>query len=136
MLEIETLHHVAVPVSDLDRSKKFYGDVLCLKEIPRPAFSFDGAWYQVGDRQLHLIVAKDPTFRSGKGVQSQDGHLALRVTSFRRALDHLESKGYSPGNEDPLHSMRINLSGPTGFPQMHILDPDRNVIEINAERMD
>lgn len=136
MLEIDKLHHVAVPVSNLERSKAFYTDVLGLKEIPRPAFSFDGAWYQVGDRELHLIVARDPTFRRGRGVESQDGHLALRVKSFRRALEYLESKGYRPGNEDTLHSMRVNISGPTGFPQMHILDPDRNVIEINAERVD
>jgi glyoxylase I family protein len=136
MLEIENLHHVAVAVSDLARAKEFYSDVLRLKEIPRPAFSFDGAWYQVGDRALHLIVAKDPTFRRGKGIESQDGHLALRVKSFRRALEYLESKGYRPGNEDTLYSMRVNLSGPTGFPQLHIMDPDRNMIEINAERVD
>jgi catechol 2,3-dioxygenase-like lactoylglutathione lyase family enzyme len=136
MLEIETLHHVAVPVSDLERSKAFYTDVLGLKEIPRPPFSFDGAWYEVGNRQLHLIVTKDPTFRRGKGVESRDGHVALRVKSFRLALEYLESKGYRPGNEDTLHSMRVNISGPPGFPQMHILDPDRNLIEINAESVD
>jgi glyoxylase I family protein len=136
MLEIETLHHVAVPVSDLARAKAFYTDVLCLKEILRPAFSFDGAWYAVGDRQLHLIVSSNPTFREGKGIHTQDGHCAIRVRSYRRALAHLESKGCRISNDEPGRSMRVNINSLTGFPQIHVLDPDRNVIEINAERVD
>ena len=136
MLEIETIHHVAVPVSDLARAKDFYGNVLGLKEIPRPAFPFNGAWYSAGNRALHLLVAEDPTFRAGKNVNSRDGHLAIRVKSFRRALEYLESNGYRPNHEDPLRSMRLALHGPTGFPQIHIMDPDRNVIEINAEKLD
>ena len=48
MLELEILHHVAVSVSDLARAKEFYGNVLGLEEIARPAFPFDGAWYRVG----------------------------------------------------------------------------------------
>ena len=136
MLEIETIHHVAVAVSDLDRAKDFYGRVLGLKEIPRPAFPFNGAWYSAGNRDLHLVVAADPTFREGKGVNSRDGHLAIRVKSFRRALEYLESNGYRPNHEDPLRSMRLTIDGPSGFPQIHIMDPDRNLIEINAETLD
>ncbi|MCM3879254.1 MAG: VOC family protein [Vicinamibacterales bacterium] len=136
MLEIDTIHHVAVAVSDLVRAKEFYANVLGLKEIPRPAFSFDGAWYSVGSRDLHLIVADDPTFREGKGLNSQDSHFAIRVKSFRRALEYLEAKGYHPQHEDPLRSIRLRIKGPTGFPQIYIMDPDRNVIEINAEADD
>jgi glyoxylase I family protein len=136
MMNIETLHHIAVPVSDLARSKAFYSGVLGLKEIPRPAFSFGGAWYGVGDREVHLIVAADPTFRHGKGIDSRDGHLALRVNSFRGALEHLESKGYRHDADDPLRSIRVNTSSPTGYPQLYVMDPDRNVIEINAQKVD
>jgi len=50
------LHHVALSVTDMDRAAWFYGTVLGLQEIPRPPFDFGGAWYQLGDRQLHLIV--------------------------------------------------------------------------------
>jgi len=136
MLDIEALHHVAVPVSDLARAKEFYSGVLGLKEIARPNFTFDGAWYQAGDRQLHLIVAKNPTFRLGKDINSQDGHWALRVRSFRQALEYLRSKGYREANEDAMRSMRVSLAGPTGFPQIHLMDPDRNMLEINAETLD
>ena len=133
MLEFETLHHVAVVVSDLARAKQFYGGLLGLVEIARPPFSFDGAWYRAGDRDFHLIVARDPTFRSGKGINSQDGHLAFRVKSFRRALAYLESKGFRRTDDEPGRSMRVNPNSVAGFPQIHLMDPDRNMIEINAE---
>src|SRR5918999_1297728 len=136
MLDLEVLHHVAIPVSDLARAKAFYGGVLGLEEIARPAFPFDGAWYRVADREVHLIVSRDPTFREGKGVVMEDGHLALRVKSFRAALAHLESMGFRNGGDEPGRSMRINAASVTGYPQIHLLDPDRNVVEINAERVD
>ena len=136
MLEFDTLHHVAISVSDLARAKHFYGEILGLEEIPRPNFPFDGAWYRVSDKEVHLIVSRDPTFRTGKGVTLEDCHFALRVKSFRAALTHLESKGLRATNDEPGRSMRVNTSSVTGYPQIHILDPDRNVIEINAERVD
>lgn len=136
MLEFETLHHVAIPVSDLTRAKAFYGGVLGLEEIARPPFPFDGAWYRAGDRDLHLIVASDPTFRTEKGVNTQDGHFAFRVRSFRRALAYLESKGFRTTDDEPGRSMRVNPDSVAGFPQIHLMDPDRNMLEINAEALD
>jgi glyoxylase I family protein len=141
MLEIETLHHTSLPSSDIERSKRFYSEVLGLKEIPRPSFTFPGAWYQVGDRTLHLIVGTRLTFREGKGIDSRDAHVAIRVKSFRGAIDHLAALGYEPldpdvAAQDPFRTMRINKRATAGFPQIYILDPDRNVIEINADRDD
>jgi len=66
MLAIETIHHVSLPVSDVDKAWDFYSDVLGLQAIPRPDFDFEGAWYEVGDRQLHLIKDDGSTFRAGK----------------------------------------------------------------------
>ena len=136
MLELEVLHHVAVSVSDLTRAKAFYTNVLGLEEIARPNFPFDGAWYRVGNQEIHLIVSRDPTFRSGKGVTLEDGHFALRAKSFRAALAHLQSQGCHENGDDPGRSMRVNPASVTGYPQIHVLDPDRNVIEINAEKVD
>ena len=66
----------------------------------------------------------------------EDIHFALRVRSYRAALAHLESKGCRETKDEPGRSMRVNPSSVTGYPQIHVLDPDRNVIEINAERVD
>ena len=136
MLSIKTIHHVSLPVTDLERSKRFYAEVLTLQEITRPPFTFPGAWYLLGDRHLHLIVGEHPTFRAGKEIDSHDIHFAIRVDSYRQALDHLRSKGYSVHAEDPLKRTKENPIGTAGFPQIFVLDPDRNVIEINAETLD
>jgi glyoxylase I family protein len=136
MLHIQTIHHVSLPVSDLERAKAFYRDVLELQEIPRPPFDFPGAWYQLGDRQLHLTVGERSTFRSGKGTDARDIHFAIRVASYRGALEHLESKGFRNDAVDDLRRLRVNPMGRAGLPQIHLLDPDRNLIEITAERLD
>ena len=136
MLQIETIHHVSLPVTDLARAKAFYRGVLGLEEIPRPAFDFPGAWYALGDRHLHLIVGKQSTLREGKAIDSHDIHFAIRVRSYRGALEHFKSLGYGSGAADPVRRLRENPTGKAGFPQIYVLDPDHNVVEINAERLD
>ena len=146
MLDIETIHHVSLPTRDLDRSVEFYEGVLGLEPMDRPAFDFAGRWYKVGDRSLHLIVQEteqDSTFRDGKPIDSRHAHFAIRVTSYAAAVAHLESKGFrrsdeprpkrSTGNPRP---MRLNPKATAGFPQIYVLDPDDNLIEINAAKLD
>ena len=146
MLTIETVHHVSLPASDLQRSIAFYEGVLGLEPMQRPAFDFDGRWYKVGDRRLHLIVPRDdetPTFRHGKPIDSHDAHFAIRVASYAAAVAHLEAKGFRrsagrnpvPTGDNPL-PMRLSPTGAAGFPQIYLLDPDHNVIEINAATLD
>lgn len=148
MLSIESLHHVSLVVSDLGRARRFYTGVLGLSELPRPRFAFAGAWYAIGDRQLHLIVpealhqtgalpgTKSPTFRTGKPVDSRDVHFAIRVASYREAVEHLRECGYHPDAEDEVLRTRESARPTAGFPQVFVLDPDRNVIEINAGHLD
>ncbi|MDQ3823853.1 MAG: VOC family protein [Actinomycetota bacterium] len=135
-MEIRQLHHASVPVRDVERAKAFYRDVLGLEEIERPPFDFGGAWFAVGEGQLHLIQHPDATFRDGKGIDSRDTHLAIRVASFRAALERLRAHGYDADAEHDLQKLRVRPDPTAGFPQIHLLDPDRNVVEINAETSD
>ena len=128
MLEVETLHHVSVCVTDIERARRFYGGVLGLREIERPPFDFPGAWYALGDRQLHLIEQAGPrTLRGTTEIDAMDGHLALRVQSYVRTRDFLAARQVpmldSPRNKTP-------------WPQIYITDPDGNVIELNAAVLD
>ena len=136
-MEIQAIHHVGIPVTDLDRSRRFYREVLGLHEIDRPPFDFPGAWFALGDDQLHLLVHREATLRGTKGLDSRDVHFALRVDSFDAALDQLESKGYDTeaNASDPM-TMKVSPHATAGFPQIYVLDPDRNVIEINAATLD
>jgi glyoxylase I family protein len=131
------IHHVSVPVSDLERSRRFYREIVGLREIRRPAFPFPGAWFALGTNQLHLIVGELSTFRGEKGLDSRDIHFAVRVRSYREAREFLESKGYTTDAEDlDLLKLKASPRPTAGFPQLYILDPDRNVIEFNAEALD
>ena len=137
MFEIESLHHVSLPVTDLERSKQFYEKIIGLKPIERPPFDFPGAWYQVGEsQQLHLIVHGQSTFRSGKGMDTRDIHLAIRVKSYFKAREFLHSKGYSPDATDELMKTVESPKARAGFPQIYLLDPDRNIIELNSAQLD
>jgi glyoxylase I family protein len=135
-MEINTIHHISLPVTDVERAKRFYREILGLRELERPPFDFPGAWFRLGDDQLHLIVHEGSTLRGAKGLDSRDVHFAVRVRSFRAALQFLEAKGYSEDTDDDLLKMKVSPHATAGFPQIYILDPDRNVIEINAEQLD
>ena len=133
-MQIDSIHHVSLTVSDLDRSRRFYSEVLGLEEIARPNFSFPGAWFQLGAaQQLHLIVHTNSTFRTGKPLDSRDVHVAVRVHDYWRTVEFLRGKGYrEDAPPDDLMRFLVNPRATAGFPQMYILDPDRHVIEINA----
>ena len=140
MFKIENLHHVSVPVTDLERSKRFYEEILGLRRTvepeERPNFSFGGAWYDLGDhRQLHLIVDEGKsTFRQRKKIDSRDTHFAVRVGSYVETRDFLRSQGYQPGASDELKEMKESPDNPTPWQQLYIMDPDRNMIELNCKR--
>ncbi|HUL49102.1 MAG TPA: VOC family protein [Gemmatimonadales bacterium] len=134
MIELLALHHVSLPVTDLARSRRFYREVLGLEEMPRPPFDFPGAWYRVGSGQLHLIVHDRPTLRA-RGVDSHDVHFAIRVRGYRDTLAALRVHGYTSDATDELLRIREQPAGRAGFPQIFLLDPDRHVIELNAESL-
>ncbi len=136
-MEIALLHHVTLTVTDIERSRRFYREILGLKEIARPPFTFPGAWFEIGDSQhLHLLVHDDATFRAPhKGIDTRDVHFAVRVPSYQRTLEFLRAKGYSENSPDRFRKLEVKPKPTAGYPQIYILDPDRHVIEINAETL-
>jgi len=136
-VEIQALHHVTLAATDLERSRRFYREILGLREIERPPFPFPGAWFEVaGGQQLHLVVHGDATLRGQKGIDTRDNHFAIRVADYGAAVDFLRSQGYREDADAlDLMKMRLQPRATAGFPQIYILDPDRHVIEINASKL-
>ncbi|MFD2670715.1 VOC family protein [Marinicrinis sediminis] len=122
-MKIKSIHHVSLLVTNIERSTAFYKEILQMEELPRPDFDFEGAWLAVGQQQLHLIVHEGQTWREG-GIDTRDGHVAFEVADYEETLRWLEQKGIP---------FKANPSSRAGFPQIFILDPDHNVIELNMQ---
>lgn len=121
------LHHVSLPVRDLQRSVAFYRDMLGLREVVRlPYLGVGGAWFKLASgQQLHLLENADGTFRKDEQrMDYRDVHFAVRVRDLNRIHDYLRSKGYDLGGDAELAIPRYHA--------YYVLDPDGHVIEINT----
>ena len=119
MIDPVKLHHISFAIRDLARSRRFFGETLGLDEIQRPAFRFPGAWYALGDRQLHLIQATEPEPEVEARISRSD-HMALEVRDIEAVRQRLGAAGVEfrqGGNRD------------LGMEQVFCQDPDGHVIE-------
>ncbi|TXK83447.1 VOC family protein [Paenibacillus sp. N3.4] len=123
MIEIERIHHVTIATRDLEKTKKFYSEILKFKELKRPSFESKGVWYAIGDQQLHVVEnPKSETLRERR-INSLEGHFAIWTKSYSKTLQWLEEVGIQYEAEP---------NSPAGFSQIYILDQDNNVIEFAA----
>jgi catechol 2,3-dioxygenase-like lactoylglutathione lyase family enzyme len=126
MIEVECIHHVSLSVTDLQKAKHFYGTLLGFQELNRPNFDFPGAWYQIGNQQLHLIeIAQSSTLRTNQHISSREGHFAIRVKDYHRTLTHLKGRGIE---------LVEKPNSKSGFAQIFCMDPDYNLIEFNVDK--
>jgi glyoxylase I family protein len=107
------LHHVSINVDDVPAARDFYTRVLGLTErADRPDFSFDGAWLDAGNQQVHLIEADVPP--------SMGQHFALAVTDLDAAVAELRGLGVDVTDPVPVGLGR----------QAFVADPAGNRIEL------
>jgi len=134
-LKSALLHHVSLVTAMLDQSIAFYRDVLGFSQIERPKFKTTGAWLALGATEIHLIANAQGTFRKAPTIDTGDTHFALRVEDFEATVSDLAAKGYSEAaaEGDP-KKLVLRRSGPAGYPQAYVRDPDFHIVEINAAR--
>jgi catechol 2,3-dioxygenase-like lactoylglutathione lyase family enzyme len=112
------LHHVqvAIPRGEEDRARAFYGGVLGLIEIPKPANQRErgGLWYRVGALELHIGVEDD--FRPAKKA-----HPALLVDDLAAVVALTEAAGHPPKPD----ALVIE-----GYDRVFVSDPFGNRIEL------
>jgi catechol 2,3-dioxygenase-like lactoylglutathione lyase family enzyme len=108
------IDHVSVIITDVERSRHFYRDLLGLKEINRPrTFDFIVLWFELGNHQLHLLLKDQPDTRSPR-------HFALRVADAVAARRYFREHGVHMEETTPI----------PGADRFFIYDPDGNRIEI------
>jgi catechol 2,3-dioxygenase-like lactoylglutathione lyase family enzyme len=113
-LQIAQLDHCSVIITDVESSRRFYRDVLGLKEIHKPrTFDFVVVWFELGNQHIHLLH-KDQADTIGPR------HFALRVLDAQAARRHFRDHGLATEETTPI----------PGADRFFIRDPDGNRIEI------
>jgi catechol 2,3-dioxygenase-like lactoylglutathione lyase family enzyme len=111
---------LAMPVGGEPAARAFYGELLGLTEIPKPAVlaGRGGTWFAAGSVQLHLGVEAD--FRPARKA-----HPALAVRGLPALVRRCEAAGCAVTRDIPL----------PGLERVHVHDPFGNRIEL-LERHD
>lgn len=126
------LDHYFVRVNDLERSRRFYCEVLGFAEMPRPDFPFPGYWLGVdGGIQVHMgprgtADAQHPCYgkteRSAThdtGVIDHIAFVASEPESFARRFDAIGLEA------------RVRYVPQIRLLQIFVSDPDGLSIELN-----
>ena len=114
-----SVHHVnvTVPRSLEDAAKYFYGTVMGMNEVPKPASTRGrgGAWYQLGSVQLHLSI------EDGQGENNSKRHVCYAVNSLGDAEERFRQAGVEILPDDrPIE----------GVQRFYVRDPGGNRLEI------
>ncbi len=140
------IDHVAVIVSDLDRSMRFYEDILGLKPLYSPPKESSGeelskavnlpdtrmrfVMYEVnhGTTKLEVIQYLSPKGRPNDRRNCDQGvmHLAFKVSNLEKTYSELKSKGVR-FNSRP---NKVESGPEKGLRWVYFTDPDGVTIEL------
>jgi catechol 2,3-dioxygenase-like lactoylglutathione lyase family enzyme len=113
-LQLAQIDHCSVIITNVERSRHFYRDVLGMKEIHKPrTFDFVVLWFELGSQQIHLLLKERPDALSPR-------HFALRVADVEAARQYFREHGIALQETTPI----------PGADRFFIADPDGNRIEI------
>ncbi len=131
-IQVREIDHVVLRVRDLERSLRFYVDVLGCRE-ERRVDRLGLIQLRAGASLIDLVPVDQPLGRAGGAAPGKEGrnvdHVALRLIEFDpdRVRAHLESHGVEAGEIGVRY-------GAEGYgPSLYVRDPDENVIELRGE---
>ena len=116
-MNVTGIDHVTVVITDVERSIKFYTEVLQLPQMTSPS-TFPGAglnvrWFKAGNQLVHLYIANEADKPSPR-------HFALHVADIKAARAHITAKNVPIRETTPI----------PGAERFFINDPDGNRIEL------
>ncbi|GAC1399110.1 MAG: lactoylglutathione lyase [Ktedonobacteraceae bacterium] len=132
-MNIRKLDHVSFLVKDVERSRRFYGQVLGLRELPRPSnASTLGAWlsdekhsfevHLIGEAKEGRVAQTHIQYRRDEMAYGQGSHPAFEVENLEATIQHLRTL-----NIDIVGGPRPRGDG---VQQIFICDPDGYMIEL------
>jgi len=112
------LNHVSILVTDIDRSVKFYVDLLGLEvDLSRPEMAFPGLWLKLGNQQIHLLSLGEKSSGTGADHPGRDAHFAVSVKDISKIEELLTGENIT---------FKMSVSGRLAI---FCRDPDGNGIE-------
>ena len=137
-MPISKLAHFSVRTTALEKSKRFYSDILGLKEGYRPPFEFPGAWlYRGGDEAdfgvVHLISVDSD---NPAQLQRYLGEKKVDALIGSAAIDHLaflasDLVGMLARLRVSETAFRERTVPSLGLHQVFVEDPSGVTIELN-----
>lgn len=119
------LNHIALYVTDLDRSTRFYREVVGLDTIANPFNDGKHTWFTIGPKShLHIIEGASTTVK-----QDKNSHLCFSVPSVEIFISVLKKNNISFESWTG-EKMKVTLRV-DGVQQIYFKDPDGYWIEIN-----
>ena len=119
-------HHVAIIVSDYEKSKKFYVEQLelpIIRENYRPDRDDYKLDLKVGDIELEIFGVKNPPKRVTNPEACGLRHFAFKVADIEEAVQWLKEKG--------IETEPIRLDPYTGKRMTFFKDPDDLPLELH-----
>ena len=126
------LNHYLIVSKNLERSKKFYEQVLGLELADRPDFGFPGYWLKIGDEICVHLASQEPN-------KIRDSYLLKKHpkgTTGSGSVDHIAFVARDPeGVRDRIKKNKLDMQV-RSFPdaklfQIFLKDPDDVTIELN-----
>jgi catechol 2,3-dioxygenase-like lactoylglutathione lyase family enzyme len=120
-MQITGIEHVqlAMPAGGEELARDFYGRILGITEIAKPAHlaKRGGCWFERDNLKIHLGVETD--FRPARKA-----HVALRVADLPALIEKLRAAGYAMKEVELLE----------GYQRAYVDDPFGNRIELMEPR--
>jgi len=130
-IQVQHIDHVTLIVKSVEASRQFYVGLLGMTEVVRPAFDFQGAWFQAGATLIHLIEEHDRSGPAGYPdsvvkKSSRNHHFAFEVDDAKAAAETLKARG--------IELVDDAKTRPDGAVQVFLTDPDGHVVELCTSR--
>ena len=129
-MPITEMQHYMVLSKDLEKTRRFYCDVLGLRIGPRPPFDFEGLWIYIGEVAVVHVA--------GQASYESTGRLKDMVAE-RHGSGSVDHIAFAADNWDELvasfdiHGVKYRATVVPSQPlrQLFVHDPDGIQIEIN-----
>ena len=132
-MPLSHIEHFLLQTADMEKTRKWYVDVLGMRVGPNPDFKFPVFWLYLGDKDVvHVTeggakVSENRKRYVGQESQATTGsgavdHIAFRATGLHEMIAHLRSRGVD---------FKQRQVDDQGLYQLFMFDPNGVKIELN-----